>query len=232
MIQNSDIKNAVNKREIYRYMGYGQNEPDDSVRALADEVLEELILQIQPKSIYRIYECDISGCGASADVIRLGDMEIKSRGLAGNLAQCKLAAVMAATLGIEADKLLQRYEVTNMAKASVAQACGAACIEAYCDLLQEEILQAAQKKHGGKLYLRPRFSPGYGDLPLETQSQIFAALDCTKRIGLTLTQSLLMYPTKSVTAFIGLTRNPASCHIESCESCAKTDCEFRYSKNF
>ncbi len=212
---------------MYRYMGYGKKEPEDNVRALADEVLAELIQQIQPKSVYRIYECNISGCDASADVIKIGDMEIKSRGLAGNLAQCEYAAVMAATLGIEADKLLQRYEVTNMAKASIAQACGAACIEAYCNLLQEEIREAAQEKHGGALYLRPRFSPGYGDLPLEVQSQIFAALDCTKRIGLTLTQSLLMYPTKSVTAFIGFTRNSASCHINKCGNCGKTDCEFR-----
>ena len=53
------------------------------------------------------------------------------------------------------------------------------------------------------LAVRPRFSPGYGDLPLALQREVFAALDCPRRIGLTLSDSLLMSPTKSVTALIG-----------------------------
>jgi cobalamin-dependent methionine synthase I len=134
---------------------------------------------------------------------------------------------MAATLGIEADKLMQKYEILNMAKASITQSCGAACIEAYCNILQERILEDVVASTGEKLYLRPRFSAGYGDVPLEVQRDIFRALECTKRIGLTLTESLLMYPTKSVTAFIGLTANPESCHVGKCKSCNNINCEFR-----
>lgn len=217
-----DIKNAVNKREIYRYLGYGMEEPDSSMCALVDKALSELLHAIHPKSIYRLYDCK-----TDKERVFMGNMEIKSGNLAGNLAQCDTAALMAATLGIEADKLLQRYEVINMAEASIVQACGAACIEAYCNLVQEEIRLTAQEKSGKPLFVRPRFSPGYGDLPLETQTEIFHALDCTKRIGLTLTQSLLMYPTKSVTAFIGFTTNPDNCHIDKCKICGKKDCEYR-----
>lgn len=217
-----DIENAVNKREIYRYLGYGLEEPDSSMRALVDKVLSELLYAICPKSIYRLYDCK-----TDEERVFIENMEIKSRNLAGNLAQCDTVALMAATLGIEADKLLQRYEVINMAEASIAQACGAACIEAYCNLVQEKIRLTAQEKSGRPLFIRPRFSPGYGDLPLETQTEIFHALDCTKRIGLTLTQSFLMYPTKSVTAFIGFTTNPDNCHIEKCKICGKKDCEYR-----
>lgn len=217
-----DIENAVNKKEIYRYLGYGAKEPDESMRALVDKVLSELLQVINPKNIYRFYPCKTDG-----ESVFMGTMEIKSRHLSGNLAQCDTAALMAATLGIEADKLLQKYEVINIAKASIAQACGAACIEAYCNLVQEEIRLDAQEKSGKQLFIRPRFSAGYGDLPLETQTQIFDALDCTKRIGLTLTQSLLMYPTKSVTAFIGFTENPDNCHIEKCKVCGKKDCSYR-----
>jgi cobalamin-dependent methionine synthase I len=122
---------------------------------------------------------------------------------------------------------MQKYKITNMTKASMTQACGAACIEAYCNILQEKILDEVIANTGEKLYLRPRFSAGYGDVALSVQKDIFAALDCTKRIGLTLTDSLLMYPTKSVTAFIGLTRNPESCHVGRCQNCGKLDCEFR-----
>ncbi len=221
-INRDVIERAINRKEIYRYLGYGMNEPESCVLALVDEALLSLLEAIKPKSIYRIY-----GCRTDKERVFMGGMEFKSRNLSQNLAQCNSAALLAATLGIEADKLLQRCEVVNMAKASVLQACAAACIEAYCNLIQEEIRIAAQKQSRQTLYLRPRFSAGYGDLPLAAQKDIFRALDCTKRIGLTLTQNLFMYPSKSVTAFIGLTENSQDCHIEKCKSCQKTDCAFR-----
>lgn len=54
-----------------------------------------------------------------------------------------------------------------------------------------------------------------------------AALELSKRIGVTLTDSLLMAPSKSVTAIIGASRLPKDCTVHGCESCAKTDCLYR-----
>ena len=125
----------------------------------------------------------------------------RSQKLADNLAQCDKVILFAATLGIDADKLLQRYEIMNMAKASVAQACGAACMEAYCNLVQEQIREQYKAE---ECYLRPRFSPGYGDLSLLNQNIFFRLLNCTQKIGLTLMDSFIMAPEKSITAFIGL----------------------------
>jgi cobalamin-dependent methionine synthase I len=227
-IANREIRDRVNLREIYRYLGYGTVIPDDDIKAVINEVVDSLINVIKPKNIYRIYECNIWGREITlSDSAKSDKMVIDSRNLSENLFGCHKVVLMAATLGIEADKLMQKYEVVNMAKASITQACGAACIEAYCNILQEEILVDVMEETGKKLYLRPRFSPGYGDVPLELQREIFRALECTKRIGLTLTESLLMYPTKSVTAFIGLTTNPQSCHVGRCNNCDKKDCEFR-----
>lgn len=216
----------VNRREIYRYLGYGRQTPDEAVLAMTQEVLQELLYVIEPRHLYQRYECHVS---EDKIWVRTGAEDsgtlFTSKHLAKNLAGCEQVILMAATLGAEADKLLRRYEIMNMAKASAVQACGAACIEAYCNLLQEEI-RKQMKKEG--LYVKPRFSPGYGDLPLEAQRSFFARLSCTKFLGLTLTDSLLMYPTKSVTAFIGITKNPQGCHIAKCSSCKNTGCEFRY----
>ena len=49
-----------------------------------------------------------------------------------------------------------------------------------------------------------RFSPGYGDCPLTAQRSIVDALNATRLIGLTVTPTSLLMPTKSVTAVIGL----------------------------
>lgn len=222
---SQEIGNHVNFREIYRYLGYGTKIPDDSVQKLIAEVLDALLCVIKPKNIYKVFDSRISGNQVILEE-SCRTLIFESQNLADNLAQCSSVILLAATLGIEADKLLQRYEILHMTKAAIAQACGAACIEAYCNILQEQILKELSKEDT-KLYLRPRFSPGYGDLPLQYQRVIFQELECTKRIGLTLTDSLLMYPTKSVSALIGLTANPQSCHIGKCSQCNNTACAFR-----
>lgn len=216
----------INRREIYRYLGYRGQIPDETVCQMIEEVLCELLHVIQPKNIYQCYECKSQNDEISLwNKTQEGVVIFHSQKLADNLAQCDRVMLFAATLGIEADKLLQRYEIMNMAKASVAQACGAACMEAYCNLVQEQIRKQFRAE---ECYLRPRFSPGYGDLALEAQKLIFDCLQCSKRLGLTLTDSLLMFPTKSVTAFIGITRNKQGCHIAKCSTCENRGCEFRY----
>lgn len=221
---NSDIIDALNHKEIYRYLGYRNNTPDAQILQMIDGVLIELKKNINPKNIYKIYSCDVDGDKIS--LLTDGELiaEFESTGLAGNLKQCKKVVLFAATLGIEIDKLINKYEILNIAKASVVQSCAAACIEKYCDMIQEDIKIKAKDE---QLYVRPRFSPGYGDLTLMAQKDIFRILECTKRMGLTLTQSLMMYPTKSVTAFIGLTPNPQSCHVDKCKICRNIGCEFR-----
>lgn len=221
-LQQSDIK----RREIYRYLGYCGQKPDKTVCKMIEEVLQELLFVVKPRNLYQCYDCriqndEISLCNKTQD----GAVVFRSQKLADNLAQCDKVILFAATLGIDADKLLQRYEIMNMAKASVAQACGAACMEAYCNLVQEQIREQYKAE---ECYLRPRFSPGYGDLELEAQKLIFDCLQCSKRLGLTLTDSLLMFPTKSVTAFIGITKNKQDCHIAKCSTCENIGCEFRY----
>ena len=106
----------------------------------------------------------------------------------------------AATVGLELDRLIARAQSGAPARALLLQAIGAERIEALADAVAADARADAARRG---LAVRPRFSPGYGDLPLALQREIFAALDCPRRIGLTLGGSLLMTPTKSVTALIG-----------------------------
>ena len=77
------------------------------------------------------------------------------------------------------------------------------------------------------LYARPRFSPGYGDFSLEHQKEITSILNTPKTIGLTVTDTLILAPAKSVTAIIGFSTTKQYCHKHGCEVCKKIDCEFR-----
>ena len=100
----------------------------------------------------------------------------------------------------------------------------AAAAEAFCDEVNDNLRLQAESEG---LYLRPRFSPGYGDLSLDCQRTFLRMLNAGKEIGLTLTDSGLMVPIKSVTAIIGISSVPTACHRQGCEACAKTDCSFR-----
>ena len=111
-----------------------------------------------------------------------------------------------------------------MSRAVVMQAAAAAMLEDYCDRINEEIRENYEKQG---YYLRPRFSPGYGDFPLDCQPALLAGLDAGKRIGITLTDSLLMAPSKSVTAVMGVASVRSDCIIEGCESCGRADCRYR-----
>ena len=104
------------------------------------------------------------------------------------------------------------------------QAAAAAVIEAFCDEENEQLRKEAAAE---ELYLRPRFSPGYGDLSLGCQRDFLNLLKAQKNIGLTVTDSGLMVPVKSVTAIIGISRENNACHLQGCEICPKTDCSFR-----
>lgn len=210
----------VDRAEALRYLGYRGQKIDKQTEELLEETIGELERDSLPKSICREYDCRVAG-----DDILLGSLAVTSKNLARNLRGCRRVVLLAATIGRGADFMIKRYSVVNMAKAAVAQAAGAACIESYVDEVEDSIRESAQKRG---LYLRPRFSPGYGDFPLEYQRDIFDLLECSKRIGLTLTEGNLMMPSKSVTAVIGLTSQAnESCHQKNCSLCEKTDCEFR-----
>lgn len=210
----------ADRKETLRYLGYRGQEMDEQTQEMIEEVAKELEKNSLPKSIYREYDCKVTG-----DKVELGGLKVTSVNLAKNLKGCERAVLLAATIGRTADLLIKKYSVTNLARAAVVQAAGAACIESYVDEVEDTIRRNAKERG---LYLRPRFSPGYGDFALEHQKDIFAMLECSKRIGITLTEGNLMMPSKSVTAVIGLTtKERESCQMEKCSRCEKTDCEFR-----
>lgn len=211
----------VNRKEINRYLGYRNISPDENVNRLIDEVLIDASKLIMPKYIAQRFKISIKD-----NIVKIDNSDIyfESKNLSDNLSGCDEMFMFAATLGAAADNYIHRLSITNMAKASVAQAAFASLIESFCNEKQKELGESLLKEG---LYLKPRFSPGYGDLKLESQKSFFELMEITKRLGITLTESMLMFPTKSVSAFIGITNNNNSCHIAKCRECKNKDCEFR-----
>ena len=209
-------------REAIRYLGYGRNTADERTRMMIEDAFSEVEKAAGPKSICRIFDVNQNTDGR----ITIENMEIDSRSLSRNLKGCVKIVLFGATLGAGIDHLIRRTSLTDMSRAVIQQACAATLLEEYCDEKQLEIgCELEQEKDG--LYLRPRFSPGYGDFDIHYQKQLMQILDCAKKIGLTMTDSYMMTPTKSVTAVIGVSPIRERCPVAGCETCDKTDCEYR-----
>lgn len=127
----------------------------------------------------------------------------ESKTAVSRLDGCQYVALFAATVGIEIDRLVSRYISLSPSHGVLLQAIGAERIESLCDSVCEDFAKGAAEKGYA---VKPRFSAGYGDLPLEIQSKLCNVLDCARKIGVTLTDSLLMAPTKSVTAIVGFSK--------------------------
>ena len=204
----------VNYNEVLRYSGAKKS--DENLKKLIDDCLSECEKE---KAI------NFAACYTETPVTVKDDetdftvFALKSTNLATALRGAKSALIFACTIGMGIDRLIKKYSEINPVKALVLQALGAERVETFIDLFIADY----EKVNGVKL--SPRFSAGYGDLPLAAQTDIFTLLTPQKHLGLTLNDSLLMSPSKSVTAFAGVN---GYCEDNSgCKNCGKTDCGFR-----
>ena len=133
------------------------------------------------------------------DTLDLGFAKTDSRDLKKHLEGCGEILLFACTAGAETDRRIARAKLLSPARGLLMHAIGAQQVEGGCDRLCARLAQQFPDRQ-----LTDRFSPGYGDLTLEMQRDVMAALDCGRTIGITLTDSLLMTPSKSVTAIIGM----------------------------
>lgn len=139
------------------------------------------------------------------------------------LRECSDAVLLLCTLGAGFEARLRAVTARDMAQAAMLDACGSAYVEAGCFDAEKAIAARFPEK-----FLTDRFSPGYGDLPLELQPALCAALDSQRRLGVTVTESLLMVPMKTVSAVIGLADAPQPARVRGCQFCARREtCEYR-----
>lgn len=208
----------IRREEILRYAGARQ--ATEEVSALLETALQEAQNCLSYKVCWQ--KLPVRQHGAELD---LTFARTQSEQLGRHLENCSHIILMGATVGIGLDRLIARYGKLSPSKALLLQAVGAERIEALCNAFSQKIREISAAEG---LHTTSRFSPGYGDLPLELQRDIFRTLNCSGRIGLTLNDSLIMSPSKSVTAIIGI---GSSCGAADtgCNSCTKFDCIHRRS---
>lgn len=182
---------VINECEALRYAGCNPENREMS------ELLHSCAEEAEPHLTYKVCYCLLKA-NIHGDLCNFGLFSAKSEKLAKNLSGCGRVLLFSATVGTAFDRLIARYTRLFPSRAVMLQALGSERIESLCDMFCKDF-----ERESGTI-LKPRFSPGYGDLSLDVQKDIFSVLNCPKNIGIYLNDSLLMSPSKSVTAFAGI----------------------------
>lgn len=219
----------INKEEAFRYLGYRDSTPDERVLSIADKCEEELLKAIDGRYVYKYFDIAeteaLSEAGTGGIALKGTKLELPGNSIREHLKGCNGVVLFVATLSDKVDLLIRRLNVKQMSSAVIVDAMAGAAIEQLCDMVEKEILDKFQGK-----YPTWRFSPGYGDLPLELQREFLNILEAPKRIGVNITEGGLMAPVKSVSAIIGLSDNMIERKRQGCIVCNMRDkCSFRKS---
>lgn len=180
----------VDIREIMRYSLVAKPTPE------LDRLVNECLDEVMDRLTYKVCYCELP-VTIRDDTVDLGFLKVTSSDLAKALCGYRKALLFAASIGVEIDRLIKKYSHIAPSKAVLFQAIGAERVESLCDVFCDEI----KKEHKS---MGNRFSPGYGDFSIEFQREIFGILCCGKNIGVSLGDNLIMSPSKSVTAVVGI----------------------------
>ena len=182
---------TVSLAEIARYMRMGRTMPTGALEERLGDLLAKAQTVIRPARTWRRVAMD--------DLCR--HFEIKGT-ISGHMDGCHAAYLVCGTIGASFDAFQRKESVASGANALIVQAIGAAMIEEWMDETCREI---GRELAPGETLIS-RYSPGYGDFPLSAQRTLLELLDAPRNVGVSLTDTLLMVPSKSVSAIIGVKR--------------------------
>jgi len=187
----------IPRTEVLRYLGYTGKTIDPYTDQLIDECLHEIREISLPKHKIGVYNLEFRPDGIH---VQNTTLILQGQDIANHLQHAHKCALMAVTLGIQVDQRIKLYNLTNLTKAVILDACATAYVEVVCDQVESHLRTRAQQSD---MHITSRFSPGYGDLAIEMQNDFLRVLNTPITIGLTATPEHILLPLKSVTAIIG-----------------------------
>ncbi len=190
--------------EVLRYLGYAGQELTEELRGRIEDVAARCDAELDPRWVWQAFPVQALPADEGPGRAVVGTaLVLRGSSIASYLEGATHAALLACTLGAPCERALRRLGATDPVAQVVYDAACGDLVEWGCDRACEEIAAWAASRPAA-LACGERFSPGYGDLPLDVQPVFLDVLQAGKRLGLTASADDLLVPTKSVTAVVGL----------------------------
>lgn len=177
-------------------------EPSPREKELIEHYLMKIKQKAQPIGVWKTFPVKYW----SPEKISLegSPLLLAGKNTAQHFQTCDQITLLATTLGSEIDCLLAHLSPCNPAHALIADGVASTAIESFTEQLDRYLATQIRRKG---YFPTARFSPGYGDWPLNWQKEFLLSLD-SKKIGITITPYFLLQPCKSITAALGWSNLP------------------------
>lgn len=185
---------TIETKDIIRYLRMDSAQPDPALSQRILALRKPADDAMRPARIWKRFPLSDNRIVSGGHTLPVTGM------LSAHLKGCQEVYLVCGTLGAGFDALLRKVSATSGADALIVQAIGTAAIERLMDSIEDEIngeLTAGES-------ITSRYSPGYGDFPLSEQRTVLTLLDASRKAGVSLTDTMLMVPSKSVSAVIGI----------------------------
>ena len=203
------VLGQLDKNEALRYMGHRGEDIDEQLDKLITKCEKEVLSCVKPRFVYKV--CDISR-EENGILVKDTNLFLTGNSIKKHLDGCDKAVLMAVTISADADRLIRIAQIRDMAEAVAIDSLCSVAVEQACDRAELII-----KEENPGYYQTFRFGLGYGDLPISLQGQFLHVLNAPKQIGLNVSSTDMLTPTKSVTAVIGLSKNPIPQRARGCQ---------------
>lgn len=180
----------VRRAEMLRYARCGDGVGVEKEAEQAQRLVDDLI---RPAAAAVVFDIKRDG-----EKLFVADTELEGKSIKKLLAPCNKCVVMAITVGFELDMKIAALGSSSPALSLLADAAASSAVEDACDACCKSI----ESELGVKL--TPRFSPGYGDLPMNIQPALLTLTNARRDLGLTVGSGCMLSPIKSVTAIAGI----------------------------
>lgn len=211
----------VDHDDALMYVGYAGQKLDDALRHRFEEQALRCESLCEVAYTWRIEATDSAKCFGDSvpqTVLAGSGLCLPGADIARHLSGARLVAIFACTLGQVCEMELKRLAAVSALDHLLFDCCASSLAEAGVQAVQDIVSDQARRLG---LVAHARFSPGYGDLSLAVQPAFLDALDATRKIGLTTTDTGFLLPSKSVTAVVGLFDDEEDDgSVEPCDLCA------------
>lgn len=215
-----DLPQKIDKTQWLTRLGV-KNQADERLKEQMYSAEQKLLEAAAPQGVYRVLDLQREQDEAYIRLYVEG-FELPGNAIKKHLMECKGIVVMAVTLGAAVDRLIRTAQIRDMAEAVILDSGASILAEQCADILEELICSEMDD------FVTGRYSPGYGDFPIEMQGQIIKTLDGPRSIGLTTNESNILIPRKSITAIIGTADHMATGYMAGCDECLlKESCMLR-----
>lgn len=195
-------RKLLKKEEVLRYLGYQGTELPVHTERLIESCMLETLNLVRPSYLYRNYPIRETKAGIQVEGTTLC---LTGKDIRTHLKNCQEVYLICATIGTFVDKNIRLKMVMEPAAGVVLDSCGSVAVEQVMEAAEQEI-EREVRENGN--YITWRFSPGYGDLPLSLQQELTEVLDTYRKLGVSVSEDMLLAPSKSVTAIIGVLNPP------------------------